>query len=169
MSYVRPSVGRETRRPRGGIATACYEATTNPKTYRPSGEGAERHTDVAHERAMIHYLHGEQKLSLPPRRNWSPGWDDRRQPPSRRNPSPGWEKKKQLPSRRSPYPLVGKMNSYLRSKEHGRRSITGSQRARARRRISKGRLKGVRRHQKTVTMKRRKLWGHRPITASEDP
>ena len=104
MSYVRPQIGGETRRPRGGIATSCYEVMTNPKTYRPFGEGAERRTDVAHERAMIHYLHGEQKLPLPPRRNWSPGWEDRRQPPSRRNPSPGWEKKKQLPSRRSSSP-----------------------------------------------------------------
>ena len=103
---VRPSVsphkmsccpnrnGRETRRPRGGQIVSCYGVAANPKTYQPSGERAVRHiegpgrSDMTPEPQPRYYMHGQQRLALPPQRTHSSGWEEERQFPRPRNPSP---------------------------------------------------------------------------------
>ena len=96
MSRVQPRDKRGTREPKGGRFVSCLGLATDPKTYQPSGERAERHIDVPHRLAMSpetrprYYMHGQRKLPLPPQRIWSPGWEEERQQLSRRDPSPGW-------------------------------------------------------------------------------
>lgn len=93
MSCVQPRGGRETRRPRGGVI-AC--TATDQPTYRPSSEGQERHVSFADQPEIVpemqsrNYMHGQQKSALRPPRNWSPSWQEERQPPPPRQPSPGW-------------------------------------------------------------------------------
>ena len=99
MSCFPAGSGRETRRPRGGL---CSGVVANPKTYRPSGERAERHiegpgrSDMTPETQSRYYMHGQHRSALPPQRTYSSGWEEERQLPRARNLSPDWHNKRPL-------------------------------------------------------------------------
>ena len=99
MSCFPSGSGRETRRPRGGLLISCYGVAANPKTYRPSGERAERHIEDSGRSAMTpetQSRYGQQRSAHPPQRTYSPGWEEQRQLPRPRNPSPDWHDERPL-------------------------------------------------------------------------